>query len=180
MADRLSNAKQVYYSFRDPTTGTIKIVPVRGVYVTGEWKPPSYIEPTLNLLHIKTNHSTIEDFTEKTESPISTASHHLYDIDLDATFRIDLYTTDTAPNQMGTATHHLYDIDLDATFYIEEYQSTVAPNQIGTATHHLYDVDISNDIGTYTVHPKINAGSQPEPILRLIELNVSGVTIENT
>ena len=178
MPDTISYAKEVYYAFRDEETGTKQLVPVRGVYVTGEYKPPEYVEPILRVLEFKTNHPLIEDYIESSSTTKSGSSHHLYDIDLDATFRIDAYTQATAPPQKEGSSHHLYDIDLDATFVIEAYQSTNVPPQKEGSSHHLYDISVDP---TYVISAKtkVIGGSQPEPILRMIEFNVSSATIED-
>ena len=178
MPDIISYAKEVYYAFRDEETGTKQLVPVRGVYVTGEYKPPEYVEPILRLLEFKTNHPLIEDYIESSATTKSGSSHHLYDIDLDATFVVEAYSQATAPTQKQGSSHHLYDINVDPTFVIEPYQSTTAPAQKQGSTHHLYDI-IVDPTYVISVKTKVIGGSQPEPILRMIEFNVSSATIED-
>lgn len=178
MPDIISYAKEVYYAFRDEETGTKQLVPVRGVYVTGEYKPPEYVEPILRLLEFKTNHPLIEDYIETSATTKSGSSHHLYDIDLDATFVVEAYTQATAPAQKQGSSHHLYDINVDATFVIEPYQSTTTPPQKHGSTHHLYDI-IVDPTCVISVKTTVIGGSQPEPILRMIEFNVSSATIED-
>ena len=148
MPDTISYAKEVYYAFRDEETGTKQLVPVRGVYVTGEYKPPEYVEPILRVLEFKTNHPLIEDYIESSSRTKSGSSHHLYDIDLDATFVIEAYQSTNVPPQKEGSSHHLYDISVDPTYVI-------------------------------SAKTKVIGGSQPEPILRMIEFNVSSATIED-
>ena len=147
MPDIINNAKEVYYSFRDDR-GDRHMVPVRGVYVTGEYKPPSYIEPMLRLVSIKTTHPKIEEYTEVTKNHWSDTTNHLYDVDVDDIFRIDWYSSRTAPTQTGDTNHHLYDVDVD-------------------------------DIFQFTINPKTTKGSQPEPILRLVEININKCIVED-
>ena len=117
MPDIINNAKEVYYSFRDDH-GDRHMVPVRGVYVTGEYKPPSYIEPMLRLVSIKTTHPKIEEYTEVSKSHTSDTNHHLYDVDIDDYFQ-------------------------------------------------------------FTINPRTIKGSQPEPILRLVEVNINKCIVED-
>ena len=178
MSDVINNAREVYYRLpKDLATGTNKIVPIRGMYVTGEYKPPEYIEPVLQLLSVKTNKANIVDYVEKSVSHYSSTSHHLYDVDADDTQRIDWYTSKTAPNQVGSTTHHLFDVDADDTQRIDWYKSKSVSHYSST-THHLFDV---NSDSTFSIINKSSAiyGSQPEPILRIIEMNVSGLTVED-
>lgn len=177
MSDTISNAKEIYYSFRDEQ-GVRKLTPVRGVYVTGEWKPPMYMEPILQVLEFKTNKCLIQEYIETNKTVTSDTSHHLYDVDIDSSFRIDVYSTATAPTQTHDTTHHLYDVDIDSRFHIDYYQTTNVPTQTHDTTHHLYDVEID---GSFQIVPKSTCigGSFPEPILRVIEYNVTAVTIED-
>ena len=146
MPDIINNAKEVYYSFRDDR-GDRHMVPVRGVYVTGEYKPPSYIEPMLRLVSIKTTHPKIEEYTEVSKSHTSDTTHHLYDVDIDDIFRIDWYSSKSTSNTDDT-THHLYDVDVD-------------------------------DYFQFTINPRTIKGSQPEPILRLVEVNINKCIVED-
>ena len=148
MPDIISYATEVYYSFRDDDTHTKKMVQIRGMYVTGEYTPPEYIDPGLCILEFKTNHVTIEDYAEKSVNYETGSSHHLYDIDINGSFDIVAYSKTTAPDQTDGTTHHLFDLSVTPTFIIDLK---------------------SNE----------KCGSQPEPILRLIEFNVSTPTIED-
>ena len=146
MPDIINNAKEVYYSFRDDH-GDRHMVPVRGVYVTGEYKPPSYVEPMLRLVSIKTTHPKIEEYTEVSKSHTSDTTQHLYDVDIDDVFRIDWYSSKSTSNTDDTS-HHLYDVDID-------------------------------DYFQFTINPRTIKGSQPEPILRLVEVNINKCIVED-
>lgn len=177
MPDILTYAKEVYQKTPRDTHGESKVVPIRGMYVTGVWQPPEYVEPILQLLSFKRNHCRIQDYIETTKSHTSDTTHHLYDVSINTAFRIDYYSTATAPAQTHDTTHHLYDVSINPTFRMD-YYTTISASQTHDTTHHLLDI-IIND-----THPTINCprdigGSHPEPILRLIEFNCSGITIED-
>lgn len=177
MGNSLNYAKEVYYHFRNEH-GEAKVVPVRGVYVTEEFKPPMYFEPILRLHEVNTNHCTIEDYIETTIKQTVPTSHHLYDMSFYATYRMTSYTQASIPNQRITTTHHLYDMSFYPTFSIYEYTQQKLPNQVTPTTHHLYDMTFmhSNNV---RFHTKVSMGSQPEPLIRLIELDVGTSTIED-
>jgi hypothetical protein len=178
MPDIISYATEVYYSFRDDDTHTKKMVPIRGMYVTGEYTPPEYIDPALCILEFKTNNVTIENYVEKSVDYEMGSSHHLFDIDVDDSFDIVAYSKATAPDQTDGTTHHLFDIDVDDSFDIVAYSKATAPDQTDGTTHHLFDLSVAP---TFIIDSKSNeeCSSQPEPILRLIEFNVSTPTIED-
>ena len=77
----------------------------------------------------------------------------------------------------SSTSHHLFDVDADDTQRIDWYKSKSVSHYSST-THHLFDV---NSDSTFSIINKSSAiyGSQPEPILRIIEMNVSGLTVED-
>jgi hypothetical protein len=178
MADTITYSKEIYYTFRDDH-GERKVVPVRNVWVAGEWKAPTYVEPALRLVDFNTNHSKVEDYIETT-APTQTISttQHLFDFALDSFYYFDDYSRVTVPTQAISTTQHLIDFILDPTFEYLSYQKTAVPDQQMSTTHHLYDMRIYSTWSFEQV-PNIISGSQPEPILRLIESNVNTCTIEN-
>lgn len=175
MSDVLKYAKEIYYHFRDDN-GDPRTVAVRGVYVTGVFKPPQYMDPMLRILEVNANNAKIEDYIETSYTQTVGASHHLYDMDLNTTFRVDVYTTGKIADQKISTTHHLFDFDLDTTFHTEDFYTTSMPNQTIGTTHHLFDFDTDP---TYSIigYTRIIAGSQPEPMLRMIEFNINTSTI---
>ena len=179
MSGTISNAKEIYHKLPRDTSGNSSLVPVRGVYVTGEYKPPIYTDPSLNLLSITTNKSTVEDWVERyvTTTDIKT-THHLYDVSVDSTFRIDNYTTANMTPQTDHTTHHLYDIYMDPTFNIESYTTEQLAPQIDKAGQHLYDFTIDSDF-EISYKSAIIGGSQPESTLRIVELSTGAATIMN-
>ena len=97
-------------------------------------------------------------------------------MDLNTTFRVDEYTTGKIDDKKISTTHHLFDFDLDTTFHTEDFYTTSIPNQTMGTTHHLFDFDTDP---TYSIigYTRIIAGSQPEPMLRMIEFNINASTI---
>lgn len=178
MSGTLTNAKEIYYSFREDRTGTRKVVPVRGVYVTGEWKPPTYIEPILRITEISANRATIADYIETNFPNTSPTTQHLYDVMPSYTISTVQYTTNTMPTQYHrNTTQHLYDVMPSYSLRFEPFIQTTMPTQYHrNTTHHLYDISISGYPTSIPI-PTTLAGSQPEPILRLIEVNVNSATI---
>ena len=180
MPETISNAKEIYHKLPRDGTGTSKIVPVRGVYVTGEYKPPIYSDPSIQLQNISTGPSTIRDWIETRISitDIKT-THHIYDISVDSTFSFDTYTTSSMPTQTDISTHHMYDISVDSSFNIDYYTTDRLPDQIDIALQHLYDISMDPDF-EISYKTSIVGGSQPEPMLRLIEIDIGPASIINS
>ena len=176
MSDVISYAKEVYYRFRDDQ-GTAKVVPIRGMYVTGEYKPPLYTNPIIHMLSLTTAHPLIEDYIETKRTASTKASHHLYDVSLNPTFRIDYYTTAKAPNAYAKASHHLYDVDIDPTYRVD-YYTTINKSSNAKGSHHLYDVSINPSYSFSTKYTD-EKSSQPEPIIRLALLSATSPIITN-
>lgn len=175
MSDAITYAKEIYYHFRNEQ-GVPKTVTVRGVYVTGEFKPPQYMDPILQILEVNANHPTIEDYIETSYTQTVGSTHHLYDMDLNTTFKVDVYTTGKFDDQKISTTHHLFDFDLDTTFHTEDFSTKTLQNQnIGT-THHMFDMDMTPTY-SFIDYTRIIAGSQPEPMLRMIEFDINTSTI---
>lgn len=176
MSDVISNAKEVYKKFRR-LDGTTDVVPIRGMYVTGVWQPPEYMEPALHLLSFKRTHVNIEDYIERSVSTTDMGSVHLYDAGLDTGYRIDWYSQASAPTQSDMGSVHLYDAGIDTGYRIDWYTSGSA-SITDRGSVHLYDANVDfTHVTTFLGND--HCGSHPEPILRLIEFNRTGITIEN-
>lgn len=177
MSDVISYAKEVYYKFRDEETGTAHVVPIRGMYVTGEYKPPLYAEPIVRMVSLTTRHPVIEEYIERNINTYNSGSHHLFDVSLDATFRIDEYSSATAPNQYASGSHHMFDVDLDPSIHID-YYSTSSKSITAEGSHHLFDASIDP---TYVLTDQITQikSSQPEPIIRFVLMTSNHPTITN-
>ena len=179
MADQISHAKEVYFKTPKEYTGTNQIVPVRGVYVTGLYKPPLYTEPTLRLTEISGGPATVETYTtaSATTRDYSTGLH-FYDAFIDASnINIDWYSRKTIPDQTFVSSIHPFDIDIDPTCVIDYYTRQYIPDQAFESGIHPYDIDIdlTQDFDYYT---SSTSGSMPEPIVRLTTIE-SSVEISN-
>ena len=173
MGDILTNAKEIYFKpDKNPITGANYIVPVRGVYVTGEYKPPMDIEPILHLKSITAGEMPYANLIDSTLSYTERSSVHLYDIDVYSDFYITNYSSYTAPSQTDVSSVHLYDIELDDHFQIDNYASYTVPNQTEVSSVHLYDIEVDSAYRLDNL-PTIEAGSQPESILHLTEIMCS-------
>ena len=177
MPDQISHAKEVYYNLpKDPVTGTRKIVPVRGLYVTDEWKPPLQVEPILRIVEIVGEPALVETYTtanEKEYDP-TTTGFHLYDASMDTSnIPIDWYSSQTIPNQTDpdAASIHLYSVTIDSTMTADWYSRQTIPNQVdnGSASIHLYAVTM-DCTPSFDIYTHGGAFSNPEPILRLTEM----------
>ena len=61
-------SKEVYKKLKYDLHGKNEIVAVRGVYVSGEYRPPYYNEPILKIYEISSQHATVVDFQDVAQS----------------------------------------------------------------------------------------------------------------
>ena len=174
MSDWIDYASEVYYKIPRGPDGLNKIVPVRGVYVTGEWKPPVYIDPCVQVVEITGAPALVETYTTAnadTYDPTAT-SLHLYDAYINTDdYKITWYTRgyNNQTDKHGSSIH-LIDIDIDATVSADWYSRgrNSQTDKHGSSIH-LIDVDI--DPGIVTVdYPTKRGGNLPEPMVRMTEL----------
>ena len=61
------NSKEVYKRIPKVSSKDNPLRKVRGIYVTGDYRPPYYIDSSLHIAEINTNKPTIVDFTQVTK-----------------------------------------------------------------------------------------------------------------
>ena len=179
MPDLISNAKEIYLKVpKEMTEGTNKIVPIRGIYVTGEYKPPLYVDAGIQLLEIDSEPAEIYDYTtaHANDYDPTAIGLHLYDAWVDTSVEVDDYRTTHAPDQTDETSGnvHLYDVFFNPSMRVDWYTRTKAPDQTDGISEtsgnvHLYDISIDptqvNDF--YKI---IQGGSAQEPIIRITEI----------
>ena len=62
------NSKEVYKRIPKVSSKDNPLRKVRGMYVTGDYRPPYYIDSSLHIMEINTNKPTIVDFTQASAS----------------------------------------------------------------------------------------------------------------
>ena len=142
-------SKEVYKNFRYDIDKTKKVVPVQGVYVASEYRPPYYNEPGIHIYEISGQHCTIADFkTEEAET-----------------------------QGMKTAGMYMFDIT-ESAYTLERYEKDYIDTK-GMETAGMYMLDIVDSGYRLDIYGKKSSNSTPEPILRLSSLTSEACVVEN-
>lgn len=143
-----------------------EIIAVRGLYISGQARPPYYADPSLNLTGFTSTPATINSLIT-TESHTADSVVNILAFDVVPEFTVENFsiaeadTTDTVIN--------IINIDLDNTLPdIEFYSSTNATTS--DAVVNILNIDVS-DTSDITPLPIANSKQNPEPILVM-----SGIT----
>ena len=169
-------SKEVLKKARKPN-GEVVIVPVYGMYVSGEYKPPYYNNNNgVFISSINTNKATVADFTTEYIDMHPDFACGLASIDAGVDFNIQTYETVTAPNQKDFACG-LCAISVDIQFSIQEYGRD------------YYDLPQSFACGLASLNVDLNlqisgghdiANMTPESLLLLTNIRTTAATISNS
>lgn len=172
-------SKEVYkhpnYNVHDKN----EMIPVRGVYVSGEYRPPFYNEPILRIDQISSTNCEIIDYTTKYEDINPTTTLVLDHLDIETTeWQISRYTEGS--------------VDLNPSFVLGLCNIQVRePNWVIDRYEKSY-IDSSPDrmmiVGVFGIEEtsktiirlgRSNQHSTPESILRITGLTTEPATITN-
>ena len=156
-----------------------EVVAVRGVYVTGDFRPPYYNEPCIHIGEISSIPATVVDFTSEEYDISPTQTGGFYKLELTpSTYTIQRYgteSTDTSPSQTGG----FYKMGMtSSTLSIEKYEKDFGeptPSQTGG----LYKVGLTASTFTIQRYNIEHGNSTPEPMLRITQLSSGDCTVTN-
>lgn len=167
--------KHLKHGFKPQET----ITPVRGVYVSGEYRPPYYNDGVVAITNYQTTPAIAASFkSEYTElEPIETLG--LYKIDVSTPdLHLQRYMREfkeLEPIQtLGLYKLYMTDPHLYASRYERDYDNSYDLNILG-----MYQVDISDPTFHLTRYYKDYGNSTPEPILRITGFTTAACTVEN-
>ena len=160
--------------------GKHKIVPVQGVYVTGEHRPPYYNEAGVHILSLSTQPATVNDFKDVTlvQSDAVVKLVDFYAIPGSPT--LTFYTTATADAGNDTITKlvDFYAVPSNPTFLFYSKQDVDAGNDTITKLVDFYAVPIP--ISQPTVYHSVEDDATPgEPILQLTGFSTEPCEVTN-
>lgn len=179
MAD-IFRSKEVYKHAPKEEGGQERIIPVKGVYVTGEYRPPYYAENGIQITMFDSGRATVVDYTSTYLD--TTTSEGMYVYDLKATRGVYYFTRYTRDSDETSPSDGMYVYDLGATVgdysmlrYTRAYYET-------TPSDGMYVYDLGAETGTisrvvaYTID---TAQFSPDAAVTLEGLTSTVATIEN-
>ena len=171
---------EVYKSFRYDIDGSKKIVPVRGMYISGNYRPPYYNEPGLFITGITTENAVVENFQDSEVSSGVDTMTKIVDFVVE-TFQPSIINYSTAEASSGVDTMTKIVDFVVETFQpeLEFYESTTVDAGTDTMTKIL---DFGVDLIQMTqpiVYGKSVGSSAPESMLRITSFSSDSAVIEN-
>lgn len=171
-------SKEVYRKVkkRDDVNTQDPIIPVRGMYVVGQYLVPEYKGSGIEVTGIYTTRPRIVDFTERSETVASDHTVQLLDFKIKPnTPTVTRYSVLTAPDQYDHTTR-LLDFklrpSLSYTRYTRKYDEEPADHTVRLQDFKLKDRSIS--LQSY-YHIKLD--NIPEPTVIIRDLKTGNVTI---
>ncbi len=167
--------KHVNYDLHDRN----EMIAVRGVYVTGEYRPPYYNNPILALTYIRGVDCTVANFKTEYADVINGETVGMYKIDtIPIEYAIHRYSTESV-NLSSTDTVGMYKINIeDIDYYIDRYGKEYI-NVSSTDTVGMYQINISNADFSIIKCPSLHKNSTPEYGLGLSFIRTDSAIIEN-
>lgn len=174
-------SKEVYKHLEKKPNEQHKMVPVQGLYVSGEWRPPYYNDPALVITQFTSENCIPASFKSVYQDFKDADGCIMYGMNVSApTVSIQRYTkefVDLLPDPDGCA---IYDMDISQPSYSfmrysREYDSAKDNDGCG-----MYDINL-NSAGGYntTRYGKAKQNSTPEPILRVTQFISDPAVVEN-
>lgn len=172
----IHQSKEVYKKYRN-IHGDAVVVPVTGVYVTGIYRPPYYVNHGLTISSLTTQKATVVDFTEDDATVNTDNGLYLLDFTMDVyNPDITIYTT-SETNVYNDNGLYLLDFTMDVanpdiTYYSSDSVSTT--DDVG-----LYLLDFTMDTVSPTIidNPTIQKSMAPESMLLITGISTSQAVI---
>lgn len=143
-------SKEVYKQHRD-LQGVSKIIPVRGLYVSGEHYEAMYIDHAITVDQFTSSPFTIVDYTTISTSQTD-HSVNLIDVTGNVTASLERYTSSTIPNQTDHSVNLIH-VDGSVDVTLDRYTTDNVPNQTDHSVNLIHvDGSISYDIESYAIN----------------------------
>lgn len=169
--------KEIYKHIPYSAHNKNEIVPVRGVYVTGEYSPPYYNEPCILISQLTSQNATVDDFETDEYDVSDTQTSGVYNIEISAsTYVLQRYernSEDITPTQ----TAGVYNISATISQYILDRYEKDYDDITSTQTSGVYNIEIDQSTYVRTVFGTKYDSSTPEPILRITRISSGDCTI---
>lgn len=171
-------SKEVFKNARK-RNGDKVVVPVYGVYVSGEYKPPYYNDMGVRITNISSNPATVANFTQNEITMRDDHVLNLIELTMDTTCPTIINFTQDEKTMKDDHVLNLIDLTMDASLsYIISYtQDEVTMHD----DHVLNLLELTMDYGlsSYTQYTKTHKNMTPDPSLRMTSIRTSKATVSN-
>ena len=167
--------KHVNYNLHDRN----EMIAVRGVYVTGEYRPPYYNEPTLKISYIQSINPTIVNFETEESETTTPQTTGMYKFAVSgSTYDIQRYSSESV-DASNAQTVGMYNFNVSATSYVIDRYGKDYIDASNAQTVGMYNFAVSNTQYQIIRSPIIHTNSTPEYGLGLSFLRTDSATVEN-
>lgn len=171
------NSKEVYKRIPKVSSKDNPLRKVRGMYVTGDYRPPYYIDSSLHIMEINTNKPRIVDFTQVTKPTYDDSTVSLLDLSCNWDLKFNRYTRATG-SVTDDSTVSLLDLSCnDLTLTKIPRPKAYADVDTGS-TISLLDMNCSRNI-KFTRYHSQKHGYIPEQICVVTDQYTTKASIEN-
>ena len=177
---QIFKSKEVYKHLKYALHNRHEMVPVQGVYVSGEYRPPYYNDPILRIYTVSTQPATVVDFQDVAQS--SGVDSMVKIVDFKAERLIPTITNYSTAEQNAGEDSMVKIVDFKAERLIPQCQWYESKSQNAGEDSMVKIVDFVAEIyggQTFTIYTKTFDESTPEQILRISALVGESATVEN-
>lgn len=151
-----------------------EIIPVRGLYITGQYRPPYYANPIINISAFTSNNADIIPLTTAA-SETTDAAINILNIDVVPEFDVEHYSV--AYSETADAVVNILNIDLNNSLPDIEFYSTASGSTVDTAINILnIDAVFNPDV---TQMNRATYNQNPEPILVMTGITSNRASVSN-
>ena len=176
---QIFKSKEIYKHLKYTLHDRHEMVPVQGVYISGEYRPPYYNNPIVRITQIDSQNARADSFKTENKKVSSAKAAGLYQVDISSTsISLVRYSVESTTVSSASAAG-LYNVGIGATTfglqrYGRDYESPTPTSAAG-----MYNINLTDSTFNVTPYLSVQDGSTPEPILRLSSLVSELATIEN-
>lgn len=177
MAD-IFRSKEVYKHIPREEYGEEKIIPVQGVYVAGEYRPPYYAEPGIAIISFDTTNPTVVDYTDDVINVDAGPTVVVFDMKSTFSFDSIRYTTEDS-GSTPSPTAVVFDVRSPAfNFGCSRYETEYV-NATSSPTTVAFDIRSPGFSLGCTRQDKVSTQFSPDAAVTLESITSDPATISN-
>lgn len=171
-------SKEVFKNTRK-LSGDKVVVPVYGVYVSGEYKPPYYNDMGVRIANISSNPATVADFTQDEITMHDDHVLNLIELTMDTTCPSVVSYTRDETTMKDDHVLNLIDLTMGTSLsYIISYTQDEITMQDDHVLN-LLELTMDYGISSYTQYSNTHKNMTPDPSLRMTSIGSSKATVSN-
>lgn len=172
----IHQSKEVYKKYRT-LNGDAVVVPVTGVYVTGIYRPPYYVNHGLTLSSLTTDQATVVDFTEDDTNANTDNGLYLVDFTMDVSSP-DIVSYTTAETDVYVdPLQILLDFTMDATAPDIIYYASDNVSSYDETILHLLEFTMDSVDPMIIENPTLDKQMTPESMLLITGISTTKASI---